>query len=179
MSESYKEDHINDQRTYVWNYFKLHASQRLIAFNFYIVISTAIAAGYLFTIESSSTPILAIIFSFTISLLSFVFWKLDVRNKQLINNAEKALKYLETLTHTQCNTNESNFLRIFTYEEEQTNRMKMSKSFWPWKNHYSYSKCFNIVFAAFGILGLLGMVYSIVITIIDWCKLTSPRVYYS
>jgi len=30
----------------------------------------------------------------------------------------------------------------------------MSKSFWPWKNHYSYSKCFNIVFAVFGILGL-------------------------
>ena len=166
MAESYEGQQISDQRQYVWNYFQLHASQRLSTFNFYIVISTAIAAGYIVTVGVNSIPMLAILLGATISLLSFVFWKLDVRNKQMIKNAEEALKYLEALTYTPRNINESNVLKIFTYEEEQTNRMKRSKSFWPWKKHYSYSKCFNIVFAVFGILGLLGTAYAIVITII-------------
>ena len=166
IAGSYEGQQINDQRQYVWNYFQLHASQRLITFNFYIVISTAIAAGYIVALGVSSIPVLAIMLGFTISLLSFIFWKLDVRNKLLTKNAEEALKYLEALTYTLGDKNESNVLKIFTYEEEQTNRLKMNKSFWPWKNHYSYSKCFNIVFGVFGILGLLGMVYAIVISII-------------
>ena len=167
MAESYEGQQISDQRQYVWNYFQLHASQRLSTFNFYIVISTAIAAGYLVTVGVSSIQMLAIPLGFTISLLSFIFWKLDVRNKQMIKNAEEALKYLEALTYVPGNINESNVLKIFTYEEEQTNKMKSSKSFWPWRNHYSYSKCFNIVFAVFGILGLIGTTYAIVITITD------------
>ena len=166
MAESYEGQQIKDQRQYVWNYFQLHASQRLITFNFYIVISTAIAAGYIVALRVNSVPVLAILLGFTISLLSFIFWKLDMRNKLLIKNAEEALKYLEALTCTPGDKNKSNVLKIFTYEEGQTNKMKMTKSFWPWKNHYSYSKCFNIVFAVFGILGLLGTVYAIVITII-------------
>ncbi|MBA7670553.1 hypothetical protein ES703_78699 [subsurface metagenome] len=151
----------------MWNYFQFHASQRLITFNFYIVISTAIAAGYIVTVGMNSIRMLAILLGFIISLLSFLFWKLDVRNKQMIKNAEEALKYLEALTYTPRNTKESNVLKIFTYEEEQTNRMKRSKSFWPWKNHYSYSKCFNIVFAVFGILGFFGVVYAIAISFTD------------
>jgi uncharacterized membrane protein len=167
MAESYEGQQIKDQRQYVWNYFQLHASQRLITFNFYIVISTAIGAGYIVALRVNSIPVLAILLGFTISLLSFIFWKLDMRNKLLIKNAEEALRYLEALTCTPGDKNKSNVLKIFTYEEGQTNKMKMTKSFWPWKNHYSYSKCFNIVFAVFGILGLLGTVYAIVITIID------------
>ena len=167
MSESYEGQQISDQRQYVWNYFQFHASQRLITFNFYIVISTAIAAGYIVTVGMNSIRMLAILLGFIISLLSFLFWKLDVRNKQMIKNAEEALKYLEALTYTPRNTKESNVLKIFTYEEEQTNRMKRSKSFWPWKNHYSYSKCFNIVFAVFGILGFFGVVYAIAISFTD------------
>ena len=166
MAESYEGQNTSDQRQYLWNYFQLHASQRLITFNFYIVISTAMATGYMVTLEVSNIPILAVLLGFTISLLSFIFWKLDVRNKTLIKNAEEALKYLEAQTYTSGSENESRVMKIFTYEEEQTNRMKMSKSFWPWKNHFSYSKCFNIVFAVFGILGLVGMVYAIVIATI-------------
>jgi len=88
MAESYEGQQISDQRQYVWNYFKLHASQRLITFNFYIVISTAIAAGYIVALGVNSIPVLVILLSFTISLLSFIFWKLDVRNKLLIKNAD-------------------------------------------------------------------------------------------
>ena len=138
MAESYEGQKTRDQSQYVWNYFQLHASQRLITFNFYIVISTAIATGYMVTLGVSSISVLAILLGFTISLLSFIFWKLDVRNKQLIKNAEEALKYLEAQIYTSGDENESNVLKIFTYEEEQTNRMKMNKSVWPWKNHYSY-----------------------------------------
>ena len=167
MVEFYEGQQIRDQRQYVWSYFQLHASQRLTTFNFYIVISTAIAGGYILALGAYRIPVLAILLGLTISLLSFVFWKLDVRSKQLTKNAEEALRCLEALACAPGNKNESSVLKIFTYEEEQTNRMNKSRSFWLWKKHYSYSKCFNIVFAVFGMLGLLGTAYATAITLID------------
>ncbi len=167
MSESYEGQQISDQHQYLWNYFQLHASQRLTTFKFYITISTIISTGYVATIGASVITILAILLGLILSLVSFIFWKLDSRNKQLIKNAEEALKYLESLpdfsNSIPTNKNVASVLKIFTYEEEQTNRMRKNKSFWPWRNVYSYSKCFNTVFAIFGILGFSGTVYAIAI----------------
>jgi len=132
---------MSDQRQYVWNYFQLHASQRLTTFKFYITISSIISTGYVAIVGTNVIPILAILFGFILSLLSFIFCKLDSRNKQLIKNAEEALKYLESIHDSSngipTNKNVASVLKIFTYEEEQTNRMKKDKSFWPWRNVYS------------------------------------------
>ena len=81
-------------RQYIWNYFQVHASQRLTTFHFYILISTVITTGFLIVI--TNTPILALILSIMLILLSSIFWKLDTRNKQLIRNAEAGLKHLES-----------------------------------------------------------------------------------
>ena len=162
-TETNERQQIGHQREYVWGYFQLHSSQRLTAFNFYIVISTAIAAGYIFALGVYSIPAIAVPLGFTVSLLSFVFWKLDVRNRQLIKNAEEALKYLEDFTSTGGDKDQCEALKVFTYEEKQTNRMKARRSFWPWKNYYSYSVCFNMVFVVFGISGFVGAIYAAVI----------------
>ncbi len=170
MIENLEEQQINNQRQYLWNYFQLHASQRLTTFKFYITISTIISTGYVATVGASVISILAILLGFILSLLSFIFWKLDSRNKQLIKNAEAALKCLESLpdfsNSIPTNKNVASVLKIFTYEEEQTDKMRKNNSFWPWRNVYSYSKCFNTVFAIFGILGFFGTLYAIAISFI-------------
>ena len=163
--ETLGEHQINDQRQYLWDYFQLHASQRLTTFKFYITVSTVISAGYIATIGVTSIPLLAILLGFILFLLSIVFWKLDSRNKQLIKIAEVGLKYLESLhefsNSIETNGNMANVLKIFTNEEEQTNEMRKTKSFWAWRNVYSYSECFNIIFVIFGFLGLVGILYAI------------------
>ena len=167
----FDEQHINNQRQYLWDYFHIHASQRLTTFNFYIIISSLISSGYVTTVGSSVVPRLAILLGVILVLFSFIFWKLDTRNKQLIKNAEEGLKYLENLSNylngVPTNNNVNSVLRIFSYEEEQTNKMKEKYSFWPWKNFYSYSKCFNTVFMVFGISWFVGTVYAIVISFIS------------
>lgn len=85
-----------EEREYIWNYFHMHASQRLTTFNFYIVMSTLLATGLFATLEGNTRvqPI-DVVLGLLLILLSFVFYKLDRRNKVFISNAENALKYME------------------------------------------------------------------------------------
>ena len=147
-------------RNYIWNYFQLHASQRLTTFNFYIVISTLMMSGFFVVIQS--IPGLGLILGMITTLMSFVFWKLDVRNKQLIKNSENALKYIEN-TDSIAETEEARVLNIFRYEEAQTKRIRERRFIAPWKWFFSYSTCFNIVYAVFALLGLIGLIYAIVV----------------
>ncbi len=114
-------------RQYIWNYFQVHASQRLTTFNFYILISTVIATGYLIVIRDMS--LLAMILGIILILLSFIFWKLDTRNKQLIRNAEDALKYLESKDKINDEKSRPHILNIFNYEQMQTDELKAKKRF--------------------------------------------------
>jgi hypothetical protein len=161
------EENNNDMRLYAWNYFQLHASQRLTAFNFYIVISTVLGTGYLMSLKGDTISTIGIILGLLLSFLSFIFWKLDVRNKQMIKNAEDALKYLERQLNLENNNSNPHILQIFCYDESQAKMFKKSKSFWPWRSYYSYSKCFNLVFIILGVLGLLGTIYSAINTLVQ------------
>jgi len=58
-----------------WDYFELHANQRLTTFNFYVVISSLVTTGLLATFEKQyRTPYLGIGLGVLLTLLSFVFW---------------------------------------------------------------------------------------------------------
>jgi hypothetical protein len=161
MDEQGKIKGINDFRQYAWDYFHYHASQRLTTFNFYIIICTLGATGYVAAIKEERTEPFGIFMGLLLIVLSFIFWKLDLRNKQLIENAEDALKHLESETVLQETPESPHVLKIFTYEEAQTNRAKKKpKSFRLWKPHYSYSNCFNVIFFVFGALGLLAALYA-------------------
>jgi len=158
-----KEEVNNALRQYIWNYFQVHASQRLTTFNFYILISTVIATGYVVAVKDGGITILAMVFGIILFVLSFIFWKLDLRNRQLIKNAEEGLKYLEGKDGIEKTGEEPHILNIFRYEEKQTNEIKKNASIWPWKRLYTYSRCFGLVFLVFGILGLIGVIYSILV----------------
>lgn len=65
-------------RKQAWDYFSVHASQRLTIFNFYIIVSSLVATSYFASFKSDSNlesarPALAALLCF----IAFVFWKLD------------------------------------------------------------------------------------------------------
>lgn len=156
-------------RKRAWDYFQMHASQRLTTFNFYIVLSTLIAAGLFSTFEGNfDEPLVGCVLGALLSLFSFVFWKLDDRNRELIKTAESALKFLEDVSGLEDPTGSPHALKVFRSEEAATNTLKRRRERWPWKKHMSYSDCFRFVFLVFGLGGLSAAAY-----LAYWCAVRS------
>ena len=80
--------------TYTWNWFAYHASQRLQAFNFFLLILAALATGYLTALDKDY-GLLQIAIGVTGILISFAFLALDFRNEQLVTDGRDALRQLE------------------------------------------------------------------------------------
>jgi hypothetical protein len=82
---------------YAWGWFQYHASQRLTAFNFFLVIVGFLLVGY-------SQAILNHWDAFGIGLgviglcISVGFFALDIRNRELVDLGKEALKLLEPTT---------------------------------------------------------------------------------
>ncbi len=93
---------------------------------------------------------------------AFVFWKLDRRNRELIKNSEAALRYFESLCEVKDDGEQPSVVKIFTREEYETSKKRARNSRWFRKNHYSYSDCLNLVFVAFGLIGILGLVLALI-----------------
>jgi hypothetical protein len=151
---------INNSKKYAWDYFALHSSQRMSTFNFFILISTIILSAYFVAIRE--IPVLSLILALILIIFSFVFWKWDIRTRQMIKNAEAALKYLEKKEFEGKPRNDSEILNIFEYEEFQTQKRREIKAILPWKVFFSYSTCLNTIFLTFGIFGLIGVVWSVI-----------------
>lgn len=139
----------------------MHAAQRLTTFNFYIALSTLITTGLFASFHSSfGVPSLGIVLGLLLMVFSFVFFKLEQRNRNLIWHGEAALKRLEE-GFVQGSADAED-LRVFLKEQRETDRRKAAhgpiKNFWTYP--YSYSNCFNIVFWVFALLGLTGAIIS-------------------
>jgi hypothetical protein len=138
-----------EMREYAWNYFIVHAEQRLKTFNFFLVLCAIICAALTAIIKDTPDVRIGIPLALLLSFLSFIFWKLDIRNKQLIGHGEAALKLIEqnlTLGHQD---DKLQVLKIFTYEESITKHGRRKFL------HFTYSTCFHSVFALFGIGGII------------------------
>ncbi len=142
-----------EMREYAWKYFSLHSDQRLKTFNFYVVLSTVLAGGMLTILKESGNQLLASPLAFGVAFISFIFWKLDVRNKQLIKHAEDALKYLEGNSGFSEENGSPHVLTLFKHEEFKTNGLKRFPHALLFYSHWSYSTCFNAVFLVFGSMG--------------------------
>lgn len=160
MSANNNQQSYQDLRQYLLSYFELHASQRLKTFNFFIIFCTLIATGYISVIKENDIAFLAIIFGFLISFFSFIFWKLDSRNRRLIWNTEEALKLLECNSCIEYKDGTFSPIQIFNYEAEQRKKVNINIHWLSWKYHYSFSQCFNLVFFIMGVLGILAAIYA-------------------
>ena len=147
-----------DVRDYVWAYFQVHAAQRLTTFNFYIALSTVVTTGLFATLHKDfNVPALSVVLSFLLIAFSYIFWKLDQRNRNLVWNSESALIALEANVSVEGIT--AGELKLFSHEKDKTLREKTSKGLARNFRTYplSYSNCLNAVFAIFASLGFLGM----------------------
>lgn len=148
-----------------WDFFQMQAGQRLTTFNFYIAISSLLSTGLAASFKPDiCAPFLGIAFGLLLILFSFVFWKLDNRNRDLIKGAEASLKYFESVSSLEDERGKPHIAKRFIREEFDTSEKKKHRSWWRlWRNHYSYSECFSAVFMIFGIIGLVGFLISIVL----------------
>jgi hypothetical protein len=83
-----------EAQTYVWNWFALHAGQRMQLVNFWLVAIAFLAGAYV-QAQSSHLKAIAIGVSLTGAIASFSFLMLDRRTRQMIQVAEVALQRLE------------------------------------------------------------------------------------
>lgn len=133
-----------------WRYFQLHAAQRLTVFNFFVVLAGLMAAGLSATLQGSPRyALVGVILGFLLSLLSYVFWKLDQRGSFLIKHAEEAVSAIEVITLPEVG-------RLFSREPEQFRRKRFTESRWyrPW----TFGECFRLVFAAMAAFGIGGAI---------------------
>lgn len=131
---------------HLWKYFEIHAQQRMIVFNYFIVIAGATLTGIGFCIQQGSRyNYLASCLGVFLLVLSFMFWKLDQRVSMFIKAAERAL-----IEHEQ--KFDANSSKIFTNEKIVTMSLKGFNSAW------TFGKCFRYTFAIMGYIGFISIV---------------------
>ncbi len=157
-------DTIKEQREYAWNYFQLHASQRMSSFNFFVVIAALLTTAMGATFKSDYTHHwIGITMGLSLSIISYVFWKLDQRTRYLIHHAEAALKALET---DWKKDDACPHVALFSSEEERTSHLQSKSSPFPSEWHLSYTSCLSTVHFVFAFLGIIGTIGSIVLEMI-------------
>lgn len=150
-----------DLRKQAWDFFQMQAAQRLTTFNFYIALSSLLFGGLIASLKvQDGVPFGGVLLGLLLVLFSFVFWKLDHRNRDLIKSAEETLKFFENKAQLEDEEGKPHIARRFMREKHETNALKAARSWRRWRNHYSYSECFRVVLLAFGIVGILGAGYS-------------------
>lgn len=147
----------NETREYAWKYFALHADQRLRTFNFYLLIVAVLFGGLLTYLKDARTPYYAAPVGFLLSVLSYIFWRLDARAREFIEHGESVLKAIEKDIPENQIPEE---LRLFEGESAKTQRLRNGRGTPGWspiswvRGHYSYYSCFKAAFLIFGVSGI-------------------------
>jgi Ca2+/Na+ antiporter len=149
-----EKEFYKEMREYAWNYFIAFAEARLSTFRFYLVFCTILIAG-LAALLSTDVNWLAIPLSFLLSFLSFIYWKVDVRHKELIKQAEQALEYLEKKFPLPKGEKQPHVLQLFYSETEREKSYRRFPKYFSPKAHFSYSTSVNLVFGIFGLGGII------------------------
>ena len=77
-------------REHAWNWFALHATQRMQAFNFFVVATAFLIAAYASLLDKE--PAAAVVLAIVGAWLAFWFNRLDARSRQLVEAGEDALR---------------------------------------------------------------------------------------
>ena len=144
-------------REYAWNYFQVHADQRLKMFNFFILMSTLVIGGFFSLSKNGSMKFSkwCALIPFCLTFFSFVFWKLEERTRMLVKNGERALKYIDNTTDLPDSNGMPHPLRLFDFDDAVSN---VAPRYPLISAHFSYSRSFRWVFCFFGLLGILGTI---------------------
>lgn len=104
MGSEFEPSMESEVRNHAWNYFALHAQQRMSAFQFFITLEIGLSGAVFLAVQSGaaagSRPFSLV--GVLMMLLAFVFWKIDQRTRDLIKNAEVSLRSVETFLAAHC-----------------------------------------------------------------------------
>src|SRR5215813_9397580 len=105
---------LKEQRDYAWNYFQLHAAQRMSTFNFFIVLAGLLTTGLAGTfMRDFQWNMVGTVLSVGLTVASFAFWKLDQRVSFFIKHAESSLKQIGQKWENEINTEGVFFASLF------------------------------------------------------------------
>jgi hypothetical protein len=88
-----KDEVIKDAYNHAWNWFSLHAGQRMQSFNYFIVATAFLVAGYSSLLEKR--PAIAVGTALMGAWIAFWFTRLDRRTRQLIDAGERVLEIVQ------------------------------------------------------------------------------------
>jgi hypothetical protein len=135
-------------RDYAWKYFDRHAEQRLKTLHFYLLLSVALA-GAIAATRGGRSPEAAWPLGILLVALSLIFWLLDRRNRHLIKQAERSLRWLERELGLPGEDGKPHPCLLFEREAHDTDALPRHAL-----ARFTYTKCFQLLFLLFGIGGL-------------------------
>lgn len=148
-----------------WQVFALHAAQRLTTFNFYIILASLLVTALVATFQKGfPLRYLGSVVGTLLTTVSYLFWRLDIRNRELIKLAEEVLKHFESTVPSIDEFLPHHPGAYFLREDAATIR-RTEGSRWYWRRHYSYRNTLNRVYLVFASVGIIGAVLG----------LTTPR----
>ena len=151
-----------------WKYFQQHAQQRMQYFNYFVVFSTILTTGLVTTFQYNfQAPYLGIFLGLIQIFLSFIFWKIDRRNKFLIKHSENVIREIEN----EYDNPETKSYKLFCKEEIITGEIKKDSRHMLFKQ-FSYSTSSGIIYFVFSIIGIIGIACSS----INYVKFTQNEV---
>lgn len=143
-----------------WKYFQQHAQQRVSYFNFFVIFSSLLTTGLLASLNTQfNFPQLGIGMGLMQMLIAFIFLKIDERNKYLTKISESALIKLESLY--ECHGVQNNEIQVFSHEFDKTSALRKTVKRWNIFSQLSHSQCFKIIYVAYAIAGLIGVIFAI------------------
>jgi len=160
-------ERLREQRRWAWDYFELHAGQRMSLFNFFVLISALLTAGLASTFKKDcDLQLLAFILGLSLLVISLVFWRLDLRVGSFVKHAEETLKSLEKPWEKEEGNLDENSA-LFSAEDRKTTKLradlrKKYRCFQPWICPVTYYECFRLVYIVFAVIGIAGMILSVV-----------------
>jgi len=138
---------VKDVLEHAWRYFALHANQRILLFNFFVVISASVSAGLAACLQKGGVfQLVGGGLGMLLVLISFIFWKLDQRTAFLVKHGERAITDLEAALP---------FPAAHLLSSEPEVSAPRRRGFWPLRM-WTYGTAFRVMFAAMGLVGVLG-----------------------
>jgi len=147
---------ILSSRQYAWDYFLAHAQARLTTFRFYLFYCSIIMAGLFAVLSKGNVLWIGAVLSFLLAFISWIYWRVDIRHKQMIKRAQEALIEIESMMDLPDQDGGPNKLKLFSREKFITSNMPCFPNSLSPKAHCSYSTSINMVFYLFITLGLIG-----------------------
>jgi len=147
-----------------WKYFQQHASQRISYFNFFVLFSSFMTTGLITTFHPQfRAHAVGVAIGLMQVFLSFVFWKVDERNKFLTKIGENAIKEIEKNYELEgCCQHNPHPIQMFLHEVAQTeNIFENQKNVPLLKRQISHSKSVIMIFIVYAFVGFCGACFAI------------------